>query len=1040
MGKFDQIVDTAWAEAELFAESVPHVLHQDLTYLWILEKDPRQRPNHWRSRVEAWRHLITLFFSGELVPEIVGFPEQPLLQHTRPYGIENVTFLRLARTTTRMPEVVGVLSSTVLVRPLPDFRAEWLPELREAAEQKKRPEDVAHFLQLAVQQLQATEGFESAERLVKVLRQEFAPALTGHPAMGNPVTIPLLRKVEWAQRGTTPADESKKIVGSIPLLVRAQQLPRRTYIPRCKVCNAPLTRALQDAPFAVDGDHIEVPCLAVACGATNVIPIDRFLIWNRDARRALVWESEPEFVTLDMEEPPRPTIEGIEVQFTWNPAQVNGDSVRRHLRLQFAGKTISFVRPGSVFFKKLLVPGDVEAFSGYPVRPEWNDAVDVSTVTPRASTDPLQVNIDGIRLRGWPVPIALRPRVFSIVAEPSLAAGIFPSPAITGPRWKWYRTFLTSPTADVSSKYRLHVLGGKPLLEHVATSEDGVPAAITIASRTDDGLGVTYFPRHIAAAAGSQRENDIELAVDFGTTNTIVYFRGPNHTANDDPSPSANAIAPRQVAQAVHWFAKNDALETATEIAAFLPGPKYREDRSDPYIFPSTVWELSGNEGDLIIRWSSNRPTPDGKPLANFKWDPASDRSTGYAAQRQAYLTELLLFVLASITQRHGRVRSVTLGTAFPLAFNVTERERYEKTLLRVGRQITRLTGIELTQVFSISESSACVQAFGQFNAGDTFLVADMGGGTLDLALFTFGVGDRNDDMHQIGSIRYAGESFVTALAQRQPGDLSADDAAWQIRDSVLDEKSHLHYGAQQSTEDILQRFLTFAFEYLRTMIAAHRVQHSTDTAIHLVLVGNGWNLAAAFSRRRLQDGPVRVIEQTFDHLTKLIGEPNVRVYRAQMEDNGTHGSSTRFSKHLVAIGALKNTRAPQRHELTDPPAYEQLPAGRGLVVANRNLDWSDLVGAGISFEEIDPKQLRDQRIEFNLVSMAPVKNAAWRQRLLDSLDATDETHIPYPDIAKLREQTRLSIAGEPPKIERGPLQLILEQYWSKRLAVRGRK
>lgn len=1045
MGKFDQIVESAWADAELYPESVPHVLHQDLTYLWVLEKDARQRPNAWRARIEAWRHLVALFFSGDLLAEVVRFPEQPLLSYMQPYGLDSVTFLRLPRGTQgKLPETVGVLSSTVLVRPLPDFHPEWLPELRAAAEQKKRPEDVGHFLHLALQQLAATAGSEYTERLSRILRQEFSPAAASYPASGNQVLVPMLRKLEWAQRGTVAADESKAPVTAIPLLVRAQQPARRTYVPRCVACNLPLTRGAQEAAIAVMGDSVEIQCRDSNCGTPNTIALERFLIWNRDSTRVVAWQPDPEFLAIDMEVPPPPEIQGIEAHFTWNSAHVGGDALRCHLRLQFTGKSILAASPGAVFFKKLLIPGKLEELRGYPVRPEWADGVDVSAVIPRTTAEPLMVDFEGVRLRGWPVPIALRPRVFSIVAEPALAAGIFPSPSIVGPRWRWFRSFLAidesyAGAEKLSKQYRLITTGAAPLLPHVHTSTEGVPEAMTITSSTDDGLGVTYFPRRTPVAA-TVRENAIAIAVDFGTTNTVVYHRGPDQDLVADPSPSENAIAPRHIAKAIHWLAQHEWVVKATNIAGFLPGPAYRTSATDGFIFPSTVWELSHTAGELVIRWSAERPAPQAVPLAKFKWDLASEQGRGYELQRRAYLVELLLMTLASSAQKHGRIKSAALGVAFPLAFNYGERTGYAGVLQNAAAEVKKLTGIDVSDVYSISESAACVHAFGNFNPGETFLVADMGGGTLDVALFTFGAEPGREEMHQIGSMRYAGESFITALAQRQAGeDMPVEQTAWKIRDSVLDEQSHSEYGSQQSTEDILKRFTTFAFEYLRTMIAAHHVKHSPEKTVNLVFVGNGWNLAAAFSRRWVQDGYVRIVEETYDHLTGLIGEPNVRVYRAQLQDKDTYGSSTRYSKHLVAIGALKNTREPQRKELLSEPAYGRLPAGRAMKIADRDLAWSDLVGAAEPFTSHDGQHLRTQEMTFNLVAMAPLKNPSWRRRLLDSLGADDESRIPYPDEAKLREQTRLSISGEPPKVERGPLQLIIEQYWSKRLA-RGRQ
>jgi hypothetical protein len=49
----------------------------------------------------------------------------------------------------------------------------------------------------------------------------------------------------------------------------------------------------------------------------------------------------------------------------------------------------------------------------------------------------------------------------------------------------------------------------------------------------------------------------------------------------------------------------------------------------------------------------------------------------------------------------------------------------------------------------------------------------------------------------------------------------------------------------------------------------------------------------------------------------------------------------------------------------------------------------------------------------------------------LNIFKAQDESHIPYPGEAILREKVHASIDGHPPKIIKGPLQIILEQRWA---------
>src|ERR1043166_3334946 len=115
MGKYSDIVNTSWVDMTLYAESIPHLLHWDLAYLWILEKD-HLKPESWEEKIEAWRYLVGLFIVGELEAEEEPI-HTPFLAHTQPYGINKVFWVSLRGTKQR----VGVLSPTVLVRTLTGF-------------------------------------------------------------------------------------------------------------------------------------------------------------------------------------------------------------------------------------------------------------------------------------------------------------------------------------------------------------------------------------------------------------------------------------------------------------------------------------------------------------------------------------------------------------------------------------------------------------------------------------------------------------------------------------------------------------------------------------------------------------------------------------------------------------------------------------------------------------------------------------------------------------------------------------------------------
>jgi len=56
----------SWKDITLYAESVPHLLHWDLAYLWVLEREPETRPDCWKPLLAAWEKLLQLFLAGRL--------------------------------------------------------------------------------------------------------------------------------------------------------------------------------------------------------------------------------------------------------------------------------------------------------------------------------------------------------------------------------------------------------------------------------------------------------------------------------------------------------------------------------------------------------------------------------------------------------------------------------------------------------------------------------------------------------------------------------------------------------------------------------------------------------------------------------------------------------------------------------------------------------------------------------------------------------------------------------------------------------------
>jgi hypothetical protein len=1015
MGKYSDIINRPWVDMMLYPESIPHLLHQDLAYLWVLEKQSDLRPNIWGERLDAWRCLVELFLIGEI--DVKDEPiKEPLIWYTSPHGITKVSWAVLRGS----EELVGVLSPAVLLRPLPDFTAQDLIKLKQRLADKRRPDEFPFYLQLAIRELKEggqADSFRS--RLAAILEKEFAPGQTNNPphnAFGARICIPMLRQFLWMQRLGQPST-----IDQVDVLVRrGGNGGDHVYVPRCKTCSYILTKAHSSPPISIEGSSFRIECENPSGGHVNELYLTDFLIWMRPNNQVVVWDQDGATSIPEKGFPPKPYTQGIQVEFEWNEAQLGGERVKHFLILQFREKELVRRKLKDILFDQALVAGHFEKFNGLPIRPEWTDALE-NPHNVVVAPEPLaaRVTYRELRVKGWPMPLVWTySGKLGIKDVSKLGVGIYPDPNEMPEQWRWYRCFLHGPERR---DYRLKTDSSKTILPWLIECGQGKPESISVTDETGDA-GVTYYIKDVPSPFMEDTRADAYLGVDFGTTNTTIYFLPPGENA-ENPQPERYGIKPSLLSANAKWLAESDGL---TEIIGdFLPGFKYREGSADPYIIPSALWK---RQDQFLVRWGPEEPSQGGQPLGEFKWDKPGVPNYTY---RKAYLRELLLLALPQVIKNTGLHTSKVkfhLGYAFPLAFDFEARRVMQQLLDDVDTLMQEATGFDF-ESYSINESTACVRAFGTFNPGDTFLVADMGGGTMDISFFTV-KGAQTNEIHQIGSVQFAGETYVRALTRKKHPNVSAQDSfRWKLKDSISTAASQIEYGSDQSAQMILHRFGGLAFEFLRTLVAAYR-QDEPEQEIHLVLVGNGWHLAEAFSAETKTRGAKRVFKEHYSHLMNQVDEVSLSLYL------GEPLPSLPSSKHLIVIGALKNVSGPQkRKELAEEPSLSKLPAGRDFEFNTargrvKQIRWHELVGEAFALTEFSVDELTQGRSDFSLRNV-PAFREPWRSYLLGIFGAADESGIPYPDIPILRDKVLASIQGHPPKITKGPLQIILEQRWA---------
>lgn len=1010
--KYKSIVGSSWVDMKLYGESIPHLFHWDLAYLWMIEKESHLRSDTWENRIEAWKYLVGLLLTNDL--EIVEQDiTNPFLTYTKPYGLTKVSWVRLSG----QQNPIGVLSPTVLVRPIPDYKrhdlSNWVQLVRSA--EISRPSELSHFVFLAIQRLEEDQQQDSyRKRLAAILRTEFNTDQMANPPRGEYRGLSLLKRVVWSQE---PGDS---VLEFIEILVHGgTDDGARVYIPRCELCNRPLTRAINSTPIQVTDETFIIECEAENCRHQNQLRLTDFLIWIRNNNEVIVWNKGGIIGQADRGFPPSPTIGGIEVKYEWGPAQLGGETTKRYLRLHFQEKEVRACSTDELFFTKLLVPGKAASFSGLPVRPEWLDAFEnANSVKPETDITSQKVVYHGFQIRGLPILINKAFGNLSLEFEENMALGIYPDPVLMPKEWHSYRVFLHG---EARNQFEIKIEGATSVLPRLSFVEGHAPSVISIVR---GNVGVTYIDNRITRTFTNSTGTDIFLGVDFGTTNTIIYWL-PHGESADVPNPDRWGVKPSEFVSVVGWFAEVDNISEADIISDFLPGPKFRNEQSlDRCIIPSVIWKINDK---FLIRWKSVAPASGSQRISEFKWD---FDNTDHTPDRKAYIEEILFLTIPLIVKK-AQLSSLhtkfNLGFAFPLAYSFMSRQSLQRILDDIDSNLHKSYGFSF-ETFSINESWACVKAFGTPNPGETFLVADMGGGTLDLALFSV-LQHQTIEMHQIGSVRFAGETCVKSLAEKKrPNPVAQEEFRWELKDIIASGRCFERYGNDQDAQVIFYRFAGIAFEYIRTIIKAHRFINP-DSKINLVLVGNGWHLAEAFSGETQTRGPMSVFHQYYSHLCDQLGLVNLVFYE------GEPLPRLPSTKHLVVLGVLRNASGSQkRKELTDEPKASKLPSGCGMTfTTTRNqtveYQWHDFVGDAIPLIEHTGEELKGGGLRFDLSEMAPLSDK-WRSYLLSIFRVSDEAEIPYPSADILRGNIFDSIQGTPPKITKGPLQSILEGLW----------
>jgi hypothetical protein len=984
----------SWDTFVLFGESIPHLLHWDLAYFWVLERQLAVRPTSWLPRIEAWRRLVCMLLLGELELDEVPI-EQPLLSYTQPRGITRIILAR-TKVSDFGSKPIGVLSPTVLIRPLPEpnrleITAEKLSVnlpacYRHEPTQVDRRNQLRQALEYAKQKIDQTEGL-LAPRLRQIIEHEIlvdgAQQDKVYPLVPLQYSIPLLHSTD----ATTW--ESPRFIDVQLLTPQGISTQPNEFVPKCS-CGALLTfDSSETAKVAYETIQIECKCHNI-----TTFSLQDFGIWTHE-NTVFVWRDLHGFSDINEAVlPPSSKITGDEVWFTWNPAMLGNETARVNLKIRFPQKTIKAISPNEIKYNNLLVPGSIEEFSGYPIRPEWLKAV---LKLPEREISSKLIRFRMMRLKGLAFPVSLPP--YPEVAcrlSSELQIGIFPKPMFSD--WARYRFFWSTPD---SQQYRATIVRNfqeEPIQQSVGFDHcdwpEKLPEAVALESLPMNSHG---YNAHVGSTWIMQPPEQhvatqpIYIGVDFGTTTSVVCVGNQDGT---------------------RYILNSGDIDNAAVVFAGDPKPRTHflpsgnSNQSDPSLIPSALW-FAPNDTYSPIRWTPLQPSASHFPVHGFKW------GVEHRPHRQKYLDELLFLVLPAALNKlfpHGGIQpNWNVGFAFPLAFDDSLRNGFSEILSELR---TRVSGYAagIPAFRSVNESYASVRAFGQAMRGEVFLIADLGGGSLDVALFEIvSAPDGRPDLRtfQVGSAKIGGEAFVNSLARRiGVGQSNGETEYWNIRDAITANRvANRFAGHEDNFAYVVTRFLPIALELLRVMVAAFN-KENPEKQVQFILVGNGWRVAEfETGTPRAQLIARRSLEERF----RLFEIQTLKRYESQLET---------ASKHLVAIGALENARALGRHEIDENSQEIKMPAGRSIKVlrGDQRIEWHELVGTAI--QNLQPGSTAAD-LDIDRQS-GPTVPAQWAQHINNALpDLTSN-----PSTAAIRELLR--VVGN--ALDRSPLQAILEK------------
>ena len=423
----------------------------------------------------------------------------------------------------------------------------------------------------------------------------------------------------------------------------------------------------------------------------------------------------------------------------------------------------------------------------------------------------------------------------------------------------------------------------------------GGPPLAFVARNTVSGREEGIYLLHLEQRSRSGRA--IKLGVDFGTSHTVAAFL--DGTAEAQIVKLLPQLADRPPRELTLHVSEDREHCTEDVLPKALWSPTYVRDLPQDAVslLPSELLvrrRLSDYRADEIANWQPGRdyfipPMNLGRKelaqhiVADFKWDASFPAFQGHEdSLREIYLNMVLEQVLADVVDRQRRLPMgrVDVTFTYPLRSSREEVRQYRETVRRVLESCSDSLGMTLglTDDVGLYDESSAAKG-GTEQVGDVSVVADLGGGTLDLFISAKDApGAKFDEVAD--SVRLGANLLLRKLAENPErflpkgggwSTVSADECEKQLRAWMRSRGSHALFGAGQAgtrldllgllgfdnptgadeARALISRYFRLLIDYIARYVVAYLGTHWRESAganegklkLWLQLRGNGWRL-----------------------------------------------------------------------------------------------------------------------------------------------------------------------------------------------------